>query len=199
MSGAICAQTINLYSAPSFAQLPSIRKLKPPKNKTKHENETWKFEWITRDENRRNKFEKKCKCGNSVHEDRGGEERRSRSKAGRSEVAGLGDSEDVSSTVTLVPEGGGADRTTRRSRPLSLAVQPLNYQRLDPDHNPAPLKHPNMTSQESIGSCSLDIEQSASDRSGWQWRHQHDSICTRPTSLCTVICSPTPLPSLISS
>lgn len=98
-------------------------------------------------------------------------------------------------------------RRSVQQRPHSLAVQPLNYQRLDPElqllelqlhhrnnqggasgaaaggarrpatassssggtqqkqqkHQPS---HPNMTSQESIGSCSLDVERSASDRSG---------------------------------
>ncbi|XP_058798344.1 uncharacterized protein LOC131668303 isoform X2 [Phymastichus coffea] len=99
----------------------------------------------------------------AVHEDRG-------SSQEWREVAGAG-------------EPGPLPRTSRRSRPHSLAVQPLNYQRLDPDEQQQqqqqqqqqlPVQkraavqtstHPNMTSQESIGSCSLDVERSASDRS----------------------------------
>ncbi|OXU25732.1 hypothetical protein TSAR_012401 [Trichomalopsis sarcophagae] len=102
----------------------------------------------------------------AVHEDRGSSEERSSSQEQQEEPP-------------LPPS-----RTTRRSRPHSLAVQPLNYQRFDPDQPPpqvlenrqpeAPasvqaaavtVRQPNMTSQESIGSCSLDVDKSASDRS----------------------------------
>ncbi|XP_014212058.1 uncharacterized protein LOC106641967 [Copidosoma floridanum] len=143
----------------------------------------------------------------AAHEDRGSsEERRAAarpnsvsttgaaadSSVGRREVAGLLNRPDS--------PGASLPRTSRRSRPHSLAVQPLNYQRLDPDQQllrehqrqvlasdrvppPPPRvnivvapgsgkrgpdpggKHPSMTSQESIGSCSLDVEKSASDRS----------------------------------
>ncbi|XP_057328687.1 uncharacterized protein LOC130669686 isoform X1 [Microplitis mediator] len=122
----------------------------------------------------------------SVHEDRTPEERRSR--GGHSEVAGLeeDDRKDTTVTVTGLPGSGGGGgpggRPNRRTRPLSLAVQPLHYQRLDSVENvnissgvgsagdttaasAAAVKHPNMTSQESIGSCSLDVDRSASDRS----------------------------------
>ncbi|XP_015608318.1 uncharacterized protein LOC107274080 isoform X2 [Cephus cinctus] len=98
----------------------------------------------------------------AVHEDRGNEDRRSGNGV-RSEVAGLED--NGNSAVAVVPGGGSTNhRTTLRLRPLSLAVQPLNYHRLDPDPSTT-TKHPNMTSQESIGSCSLDVDRSASDRS----------------------------------
>lgn len=101
----------------------------------------------------------------------------------RREVAGL---------FQARPDSPGASLpcTSHRSRPHSLAVQPLNYHRLDPEQSSsssivaiaqprvnkknkkkiilaAPGKHPSMTSQESIGSCSLDVEKSASDRSGY--------------------------------
>ncbi|XP_008211483.1 disks large-associated protein 4 isoform X2 [Nasonia vitripennis] len=108
----------------------------------------------------------------SVHEDRGSSEERSSSQQ-----------QQQQEEPPLPPS-----RTTRRSRPHSLAVQPLNYQRLDPDQLPPPpspsqvlenrqpeapasaqaagtVRQPNMTSQESIGSCSLDVDKSASDRS----------------------------------
>ncbi|XP_054003085.1 uncharacterized protein LOC128889459 isoform X1 [Hylaeus anthracinus] len=114
-------------------------------------------------------------CNNackSVHEDRGEEDRRRASgqTRGGGEVAGLEDVGD-SCAATLTPSvpGAGGIRSNRRTRPLSLAVQPLNYRRLDPDPKIATdivtSHHPNMTSQESIGSCSLDVDQSASDRS----------------------------------
>ncbi|KYN04102.1 PREDICTED: uncharacterized protein LOC108772909 [Cyphomyrmex costatus] len=101
----------------------------------------------------------------AVHEDRVDEERQPRRGGG--EVAGLEDS--CTATVTSSVPGAGGIRSHRRTRPLSLAVQPLNYHRLDPDPRPpaqiATRHHPNMTSQESIGSCSLDVDRSASDRS----------------------------------
>jgi len=93
-------------------------------------------------------------------------------RRGGGEVAGLEDVDDsCTATVTSSVPGAGGIRSHRRTRPLSLAVQPLNYHRLDPDPRPpaqiATRHHPNMTSQESIGSCSLDVDRSASDRSGW--------------------------------
>ncbi|KZC07107.1 Disks large-associated protein 4 [Dufourea novaeangliae] len=108
----------------------------------------------------------------SVHEDRGEEDRRrvSGQTRGGGEVAGLEDVAD-SCAATLTPSvpGAGGIRSNRRTRPLSLAVQPLNYRRLDPDPKITgdfvTSHRPNMTSQESIGSCSLDADQSASDRS----------------------------------
>lgn len=85
------------------------------------------------------------------------------------EVAGLEDVDDSCvATVTSSVPGAGGIRSHRRTRPLSLAVQPLNYHRLDPDSRSSAIgarHHPNMTSQESIGSCSLDVDRSASDRS----------------------------------
>lgn len=112
----------------------------------------------------------------SVHEDRVDEDRRAGGQPrGGGEVAGLENVDDSRvSTVTSSVPGAGGIRSHRRTRPLSLAVQPLNYHRLDPDSKPtAPITtrhHPNMTSQESIGSCSLDVDRSASDRSGWLFR-----------------------------
>jgi len=91
-------------------------------------------------------------------------------RRGGGEVAGLDDVDDPCvATVTSSVPGAGGIRSHRRTRPLSLAVQSLNYHRLDPEHRPAigTRHHPNMTSQESIGSCSLDVDRSASDRSGW--------------------------------
>lgn len=89
---------------------------------------------------------------------------------GAGEVAGLEDVDDSCvATVTSSVPGAGGIRSHRRTRPLSLAVQPLNYHRLDPDSRSTAAigarHHPNMTSQESIGSCSLDVDRSASDRS----------------------------------
>ncbi|XP_003704181.1 uncharacterized protein LOC100879076 isoform X2 [Megachile rotundata] len=109
----------------------------------------------------------------SVHEDRGDEDRRRASGQTRGiggEVAGLEDVADCcAATLTPSVPGAGGIRSNRRIRPVSLAVQPLNYRRLDPDPkiatNVVARHHPNMTSQESIGSCSLDVDQSASDRS----------------------------------
>lgn len=112
----------------------------------------------------------------SVHEDRVDEERRGASGGG-GEVAGLEDVDDSCvATVTSSVPGAGGIRSHRRTRPLSLAVQPLNYHRLDPDSRPSAAAigarhHANMTSQESIGSCSLDVDRSASDRSGWLSTH----------------------------
>ncbi|KAL6434351.1 hypothetical protein ACFW04_006047 [Cataglyphis niger] len=107
----------------------------------------------------------------SVHEDRVDEERRASGQTrGGGEVAGLEDIDDSCvATVTSSVPGAGGIRSHRHIRPLSLAVQPLNYHRLDPDQKPSATigarHHPNMTSQESIGSCSLDVDRSASDRS----------------------------------
>ncbi|KOC66490.1 Disks large-associated protein 1 [Habropoda laboriosa] len=108
----------------------------------------------------------------SVHEERGDEDRRRASgqTRGGGEVAGLEDVGDCcAATLTPSVPGAAGIRSNRRIRPLSLAVQPLNYRRLDPDPKIAidvvTSHHPNMTSQESIGSCSLDVDQSASDRS----------------------------------
>ncbi|XP_061939638.1 disks large-associated protein 4 isoform X13 [Apis cerana] len=109
---------------------------------------------------------------NSVHKERGDEDRRRASgqTRGGGEVAGLEDVGDCcAATLTPSVPGAAGIRSNRRTRPLSLAVQPLNYRRLDPDPkiaiNIVTSHHPNMTSQESIGSCSLDVDQSASDRS----------------------------------
>ncbi|CAB0042462.1 unnamed protein product [Trichogramma brassicae] len=141
----------------------------------------------------------------SVHEERASPE-----ELNRSEVAGL--LTPPESRLVSCGNGSGA----RRSRPHSLAVQPLNYQRLDPDsvqpppppHHQAAKEvapsqatkiianksnnnntnncnrnrknksdksaHRKMTSQESIGSCSLDVEKSASERSG-SHQHHHDN------------------------
>lgn len=123
-----------------------------------------------------------CLC--SVHEDRVDKDRRESGQTCKGgEVAGLDDVDD-SCTATVTSSVPGADgiRSHRRNRPLSLAVQPLNYHRLDPDHKTVAEiavrhHHPNMTSQESIGSCSLDVDRSASDRSGWLYRH----YCERPS------------------
>lgn len=92
-------------------------------------------------------------------------------RGGGGEVAGLDDVDEpcVATVTSSSVPGAGGIRSHRRTRPLSLAVQPLNYHRLDPEHRPAigARHHSNMTSQESIGSCSLDVDRSASDRSGW--------------------------------
>ncbi|XP_043515484.1 uncharacterized protein LOC122531532 [Frieseomelitta varia] len=108
----------------------------------------------------------------SVHEDRGDEDRRRASgqTRGGGEVAGLEDVGDYcAATLTPSVPGAACIKSNRRTRPLSLAVQPLNYRRLDPDPkitiDIVASHRPNMTSQESIGSCSLDVDQSASDRS----------------------------------
>lgn len=117
--------------------------------------------------------QKRGKKLNSVHEDRGDEDRRRASgqTRGGGEVAGLEDVGDCcAATLTPSVPGAAGIRSNRRTRPLSFAVQPLNYRRLDPDpkigiNTIVTSHHPNMTSQESIGSCSLDVDQSASDRS----------------------------------
>lgn len=98
-------------------------------------------------------------------EDRGLEDWRRRRGPVHGEVAGLEEAGNGNLTVTLVSDSGGTGRAQRRTRPLSLAVQPLNYHRVDPEFITTRNKHPNMTSQESIGSCSLDVDQSTSDRS----------------------------------
>ncbi|XP_043288737.1 disks large-associated protein 1 isoform X2 [Venturia canescens] len=111
--------------------------------------------------------------------------RRPRRGPGHGEVAGLEESQDTRTSTTSA-NGTRLDEESaravgpqnRRPRPLSLAVQPLNYQRLDPDRSSieedssvklvsenSDKRHPNMTSQESIGNCSLDVDRSASDRS----------------------------------
>ncbi|CAD1476832.1 unnamed protein product, partial [Heterotrigona itama] len=107
-----------------------------------------------------------------VHEDRGDEDRRRASGQTRvgGEVAGLEDVGDYcAATLTPSVPGAAGIKPNRRTRPLSLAVQPLNYRRFDPDPritiDIVASHRPNMTSQESIGSCSLDVDQSASDRS----------------------------------
>ncbi|XP_046593713.1 uncharacterized protein LOC107225761 isoform X1 [Neodiprion lecontei] len=79
-----------------------------------------------------------------------------------SEVAGLESKTSREDCAGEVVPGGGNTRTTLRLRPLSLAVQPLHYHQLSSE---VTNKHLNMTSQESIGSCSLDVDTSASDRS----------------------------------
>lgn len=119
----------------------------------------------------------------------GGGGRRPRRGPGHGEVAGLEENEHhptsaiaTSAAATCFDKDSGLaiGRQNRRPRPLSLAVQPLNYQRLDPDYfsssnedetvnvasDRSNKRHPNMTSQESIGNCSLDVDRSASDRSG---------------------------------
>lgn len=126
----------------------------------------------------------------SVHEDRVDEDRRASGQPrGGGEVAGLEDVDDsCTATVTSSVPGAGGIRSHRRTRPLSLAVQPINYHRLDPDSKPATAiatrHHPNMTSQESIGSCSLDVDRSASDRSGWLSR----IIARNATTECETRC-----------
>lgn len=120
-----------------------------------------------------------------MHEDRVDEERRAsgQPRRGGGEVAGLENVDDsCAATVTSSVPGAGGIRSHQRTRPLSLAVQPLNYHRLDPDPRPptqiVTRHHPNMTSQESIGSCSLDVDRSASDRSGWLSRVERHVIRT---------------------
>lgn len=117
----------------------------------------------------------------SVHEDRCDSDNRLRESGARvySEVAGLEDNQNTTLLTTSSSGGvasGGGGRPNRRLRPRSLAVQPLNYHRLDSEQqqqqqrNPptAPVKsnRPKMTSQDSIGSCSLNVDRSASERSG---------------------------------
>ncbi|XP_076284870.1 uncharacterized protein LOC143211262 isoform X2 [Lasioglossum baleicum] len=134
----------------------------------------------------------------SVHEDRGEEDRRRASgqTRGGGEVAGLEDVGD-SCAATLTPSvpGAGGIRSNRRTRPLSLAVQPLNYRRLDPDPkitiSIVTSLHPNMTSQESIGSCSLDVDQSASDRS----ENTIDSISKKTLHSLNLSCNGESVPS----
>ncbi|XP_012252011.2 uncharacterized protein LOC105683751 [Athalia rosae] len=94
----------------------------------------------------------------SVHNERGDH----RSTVVHSEVAGLESETTREGCTAEVVPGEGNTRPTLRLRPLSLAVQPLHYYQLNSD---ATSKHLNMTSQESIGSCSLDVDTSASDRS----------------------------------
>ncbi|XP_031840055.1 uncharacterized protein LOC116430282 isoform X2 [Nomia melanderi] len=134
----------------------------------------------------------------SVHEDRGEEDRRRASgqTRGGGEVAGLEDVGD-SCAATLTPSvpGAGGIRSNRRTRPLSLAVQPLNYRRLDPDpkiiDGIVTSHHPNMTSQESIGSCSLDVDQSASDRS----ENTIDSVSKKTLHSLNLSCNGDSVPS----
>lgn len=107
--------------------------------------------------------------------------------------------EDVgdSCATTLTPSvpGAGGIRSNRRTRPLSLAVQPLNYRRLDPDPkitiSIVTSLHPNMTSQESIGSCSLDVDQSASDRS----ENTVDSVSKKTLHSLNLSCNGDSVPS----
>ncbi|EZA56237.1 Disks large-associated protein [Ooceraea biroi] len=125
----------------------------------------------------------------SVHEDRVDEDRR-----GGGEVAGLDDvDEPCVATVTSSVPGVGGIRSHRRTRPLSLAVQPLNYHRLDPEHRPVigARHHPNMTSQESIGSCSLDVDRSASDRS----ENTVDSVSEKTLHSLNLSCNGEPVSS----
>ncbi|XP_077257366.1 uncharacterized protein LOC143894699 isoform X3 [Temnothorax americanus] len=133
----------------------------------------------------------------SVHEDRVDEERRAsgQPRRGGGEVAGLDDVDDsCAATVTSSIPGAGGIRSHRRTRPLSLAVQPLNYHRLDPDPRPSAQSvtrhHPNMTSQESIGSCSLDVDRSASDRS----ENTVDSVSEKTLHSLNLSCNGEPVP-----
>ncbi|XP_024874212.1 uncharacterized protein LOC112456120 [Temnothorax curvispinosus] len=134
----------------------------------------------------------------AVHEDRVDEERRAsgQPRRGGGEVAGLDDVDDsCAATVTSSVPGAGGIRSHRRTRPLSLAVQPLNYHRLDPDPRPSAQSvtrhHPNMTSQESIGSCSLDVDRSASDRS----ENTVDSVSEKTLHSLNLSCNGEPVPS----
>ncbi|KAL0122853.1 hypothetical protein PUN28_007496 [Cardiocondyla obscurior] len=134
-----------------------------------------------------------------VHEDRVDEERRAnggQSRRGGGEVAGLEDVDDsCAATVTSSVPGAGGIRSHRRTRPLSLAVQPLNYHRLEPDLRPpaqtVTRHHPNMTSQESIGSCSLDVDRSASDRS----ENAVDSVSEKTLHSLNLSCNGEPVSS----
>ncbi|KAK0158413.1 hypothetical protein PV328_009419 [Microctonus aethiopoides] len=132
----------------------------------------------------------KNKILDSVHEDRTEEDHQrlqSQCSPSDGEVAGLEQNNDNTTVTTLPGGGGGPGGRPIRTRPLSLAVQPLHYHRVDPDiptiittaatsvkscvthdqddQDDGNNKHPNMTSQDSIGSCSLDVDRSASDRS----------------------------------
>ncbi|XP_025157274.1 uncharacterized protein LOC105180497 isoform X2 [Harpegnathos saltator] len=134
----------------------------------------------------------------AVHEGRVDEDRRgSGQPCGGGEVAGLEDVDDsCTATVTSSVPGAGGIRSHRRNRPLSLAVQPLNYHRLDPDHKTAAEiaarhHHPNMTSQESIGSCSLDVDRSASDRS----ENTVDSVSEKTLHSLNLSCNGEPVSS----
>ena len=134
---------------------------------------------------------------NSVHEDRGDEDRRRASgqTRGGGEVAGLEDVGDYcAATLTPSVPGAAGIKSNRRTRPLSLAVQPLNYRRLDPDPkitiDIVASHRPNMTSQESIGSCSLDVDQSASDRSGSLSSRIQQSLQTEFLQNCSATAFP---------
>ncbi|XP_067211541.1 uncharacterized protein [Linepithema humile] len=131
----------------------------------------------------------------TVHEDRVDEDRRASGQPrGGGEVAGLDDVDDSCvATVTSSVPGAGGIRSHRRTRPLSLAVQPLNYHRLDPDTKPTigARRHPNMTSQESIGSCSLDVDRSASDRS----ENTIDSVSEKTLHSLNLSCNGEPVSS----
>ena len=154
----------------------------------------WTLQTKKKKRERKNRGTKRERKLNSVHEDRGDEDRRRASgqTRGGGEVAGLEDVGDYcAATLTPSVPGAAGIKSNRRTRPLSLAVQPLNYRRLDPDPKitiDIVASHPNMTSQESIGSCSLDVDQSASDRSGSLsstdpakfTRHFYRIFCTFP-------------------
>nr|KAF7439395.1 hypothetical protein H0235_001786 [Vespula pensylvanica] len=143
----------------------------------------------------------------SVHEDRGEEKPSSRDRrrsnvdrestrrcgvGGAAELPGLEEFGDSCvATVTSSVPGAGLS-SGRRTRPLSLAVQPLNYHRLDPDATGDELDHhllPNMTSQESIGSCSLDVDRSVSDRS----ENTIDSVSERTLHSLNLSCNGEPI------
>ncbi|KAL2718038.1 hypothetical protein V1478_011914 [Vespula squamosa] len=148
---------------------------------------------------------KQTRC--SVHEDRGEDKPSSRDRrrsnvdrdstrrcgvGGAAELPGLEEFGDSCvATVTSSVPGAGLS-SGRRTRPLSLAVQPLNYHRLDPDATGDELDHhllPNMTSQESIGSCSLDVDRSVSDRS----ENTIDSVSERTLHSLNLSCNGEPI------
>lgn len=143
----------------------------------------------------------------AVHEDRGEEKPSSRDRrrsnvdhettrrcgvGGNAELPGLEEFGDSCvATVTSSVPGAGLS-SGRRTRPLSLAVQPLNYHRLDPDATGDELDHhllPNMTSQESIGSCSLDVDRSVSDRS----ENTVDTVSERTLHSLNLSCNGEPI------
>ncbi|KAK2584813.1 hypothetical protein KPH14_007126 [Odynerus spinipes] len=148
----------------------------------------------------------------SVHEDRG-EEKGSQKWRDRESRSGIGEVlpglEEFGDSCVATPvtsssslAGTGLILTSsarRRTRPLSLAVQPLNYHRLDPDaavvitvaaigDDQLDRQHhrtSNMTSQESIGSCSLDVDRSVSDRS----ENTIDSVSERTLHSLNLSCN----------
>ncbi|KAK0091859.1 hypothetical protein PV326_002599 [Microctonus aethiopoides] len=125
----------------------------------------------------------KNKILDSVHEDRTEEDhqrRQSQCSPSDGEVAGLEQNNDNTTVTTLPGGGGGPGGRPIRTRPLSLAVQPLHYHRVDPDiptiittaatsvkscvthdqddQDDSNNKHPNMTSQDSIGTGEITKE-----------------------------------------